>query len=60
MFSYRVAEGIYTDEDIQDPISNIISLLNEKKDRALMQKWGIWLVKIDPERGLKVSLHGRI
>jgi vacuolar protein sorting-associated protein 3 len=55
-----VVEGVYTDEDIKDPISTIISLLNEKRDRALMQKWGIWLVKIDPERGLKVSLHGRI
>lgn len=34
----------------------MIALLTEKKDRALIQHWAIWLTKIDPERGLKVCL----
>lgn len=33
----------------------MVSLLTEKKDRALIQQWGIWMTKRDPERGLKVK-----
>ena len=33
----------------------MINLLTEKRDKALTQRWGIWLTKRDPERGLKVS-----
>jgi hypothetical protein len=32
----------------------MITLLTEKRDKALTQRWGIWLTKIDPEKGLKV------
>lgn len=34
----------------------MITLLTEKKDRALIQEWGVWITKVDPERGLKVSI----
>jgi hypothetical protein len=51
----RLVDGEWTDDDIHDPISNMVTLLNEKRDRALTQKWGIWLTKRDPERGLKVN-----
>ncbi|KAG7448550.1 uncharacterized protein BT62DRAFT_929636 [Guyanagaster necrorhizus] len=50
----KLAEGEWTDEDITDPLSDMIMLLTEKKDRQLTQQWGIWLTKIDPERGLKL------
>jgi len=52
----RVADGEWMDDDIPDPISNIVSLIADKRDRALTQQWGLWLTKRDPERGLKV-LH---
>jgi hypothetical protein len=52
----RLIEGKWTDEDIADPLSQMINLLAEKRDRALTQHWGIWLTKLDPERGLKVSI----
>lgn len=50
----KLVEGQWTDEDIKDPLSEITTLLAEKRDRALTQKWGLWLTRIDPERGLKV------
>lgn len=52
----RIVEGEWSEQDIKDPIDDMITLLTEKKDRALTQKWGIWLTKQDPERGLKVCI----
>lgn len=53
----KLVEGQWTDEDIKDPLSEITTLLAEKRDRALTQKWGLWLTRIDPERGLKVRAY---
>ncbi|KAF5369852.1 hypothetical protein D9758_001393 [Tetrapyrgos nigripes] len=52
----KLVDGEWTEEDIKDPIANIVSLLTEKKDRSLNQKWGLWLTKRDPERGLKLLM----
>ncbi|KAK7047338.1 hypothetical protein VNI00_006569 [Paramarasmius palmivorus] len=54
----KVADGEWLDEDIKDPLSNIISLVTDKRDRTLSQKWGLWLTKRDPERGLKLLMPG--
>ena len=51
----RIAEGEWTDGDITDPLSSMFTFLMEKRDRKLIQQWGIWLTKRDPERALKVS-----
>lgn len=53
---YRLVDGQWTDDDIKDPLSNMLTLLTEKRDRALTKRWGIWLTKRDPERALKVYL----
>ena len=50
----KLADGEWTDADVQDPLTQIFDLLSEKKDRALIQKWIGWLVKKDSERALKV------
>lgn len=50
----RLADGEWSDDDIKDPLSDMVMLLTEKRDRTLTQEWGIWLTKRDPERGLKV------
>jgi len=52
---FRLIEGVWIDEDIKDPLLQMVNLLTEKRDRALTQKWGIWLTKRDPEKGLKVN-----
>ena len=44
------------DERISEPVSGVVELLQEKKDRALTQKWAVWLVKRDPEHGIKVRI----
>lgn len=54
---YRLIEGEWTDEEIVDPLSQMIALLTEKRDRTLTQQWGIWLVKRDADRALKVVCH---
>lgn len=50
----KLVSGEYTDSDIEDPLSRMFVLLNEKKDRSLVQQWGVWLTKQDSERGLKL------
>ncbi|KIM35684.1 hypothetical protein M413DRAFT_326838 [Hebeloma cylindrosporum] len=50
----KIIEGQWSDEDIKDPLSQMITMLTEKRDKALTQRWGIWLTKIDPEKGLKL------
>lgn len=52
----RVADGQWSEEDIYDPLGQMITLLSELKDRELVHKWGLWLVKRVPEAGLKVDV----
>ncbi|KAG7094946.1 hypothetical protein E1B28_005747 [Marasmius oreades] len=52
----KVADGEWIDDDIPDPVSNIVNLVTEKRDRTLAQQWGLWLTKRDPERGLKLLM----
>lgn len=51
----RLVEGEWTDDDIKDPIEEILNLLNNSKNRSLTQKWGLWLTRRDPERGIKAG-----
>jgi hypothetical protein len=50
----RLIDGEWMDTEIKDPVSDMVALLTEKKDRVLICQWGVWLMKRDPERGLKV------
>ncbi|KAI0667249.1 hypothetical protein C8Q78DRAFT_1071980 [Trametes maxima] len=52
----KLVEGEWKDPDIQDPLTHMFDLLNDKKDRALIQRWMPWLVKNDSERALKMLL----
>ncbi|KAG6815680.1 hypothetical protein H0H93_009226, partial [Arthromyces matolae] len=51
-----IIDGEWTDNDIPDPLSDLINLLSEKRDRTLTQHWGLWLIKRDPERGLQLLM----
>ena len=53
---HRVIDGKWVDERISEPVSGVVELLQEKKDRALTQKWAVWLVKRDPGLGIKVRV----
>ncbi|KAL1948770.1 hypothetical protein VTO73DRAFT_10576 [Trametes versicolor] len=52
----RLAGGEWKDPDIPDPLSLMLDLLTNKKDRALIQQWMPWLVKKDSDRALKLLL----
>ncbi|KAF7983156.1 hypothetical protein HWV62_23376 [Athelia sp. TMB] len=51
----KLVDGEWSDDDVDDPLSNMINFLTEKRDRKLTQQWGIWLTKRDPERAMKAS-----
>ena len=55
----RLVTGEIMDEDVPDPLWNMFTYLQERKDRALAQEWGVWLIKWDSERALKVSHTSR-
>ncbi|KAH8085441.1 hypothetical protein BXZ70DRAFT_1045640, partial [Cristinia sonorae] len=50
----RLATGEWVDAEIDDPLSQMFALLSEKRNRPLVQQWGIWLTNRDPERALKL------
>jgi len=52
----KLIDGQWSDDNIKDPKKQMIVLLSEKRDKALTQRWAIWLIKRDPESVLKVNL----
>lgn len=58
---YRLATKEWEDPEVEDPLSKMFAFLSEKKDRNLVQQWGVWLTKQDSERAIKLltSLGGR-
>ena len=50
----RLVDGEWTENDIQDPLGQMMALLSQSRDRGLVQRWGLWLIKRDPAAGLKV------
>jgi hypothetical protein len=39
---------------MHDPLTDMFTFLTEKRDRAMTQRWGVWLTKKDAQRALKV------
>ena len=39
---------------MQDPLSSMVNFLTEKRDKAMVQEWGVWLLKYDNDRAMKV------
>ncbi|KAJ7235454.1 hypothetical protein B0H12DRAFT_1141579 [Mycena haematopus] len=52
----KLVEGEWSDEDIKDPIEDMLQLLGNSKNRVLTQKWGLWLTRRDPERGIRLLM----
>ncbi|KAI5830962.1 hypothetical protein K523DRAFT_415444 [Schizophyllum commune Tattone D] len=55
----KVAEGEYKTDQIQDPLESMMTLLAAQRDRSLTQQWALWMIKRDPERGLKLLMPAR-
>ncbi|KAJ7709853.1 hypothetical protein B0H17DRAFT_1155701 [Mycena rosella] len=52
----KLVEGEWTDDDIPNPADDMFSLLTNSKNRALTQKWGLWLTRRDPDRGIRLLM----
>lgn len=52
--NHRLVTGEVVDEDVHDPLESMFTYLTERKDKNLIQEWGVWLLKWDSERALKV------
>ncbi|KAG2008787.1 hypothetical protein CC2G_014181 [Coprinopsis cinerea AmutBmut pab1-1] len=50
----KIVDGVWTDPDIPDPLLQMVSLLMDKRDKALTHKWGIWLLKRDQEAAIRL------
>ncbi|THH03162.1 hypothetical protein EW145_g6477 [Phellinidium pouzarii] len=52
----KLADGIWSDEHIKDPLVKMIDLLNKTTNRTLVQHWGLWLTQRDVDMGLKLII----
>ncbi|KAF4618694.1 hypothetical protein D9613_009798 [Agrocybe pediades] len=52
----KLIDGEWTDDDIKDPLSQMVNIVTEKRDRALTQRWGLWVTRRNPETGLKLLM----
>ncbi|KAG9013429.1 hypothetical protein FRB90_006050 [Tulasnella sp. 427] len=50
----KVVDGEWKDPALANPLPRIKELLLETKDRVLVQRYGIWLIKHDPEASLRL------
>ncbi|CAK5277401.1 unnamed protein product [Mycena citricolor] len=50
----KIIDNEWTEPDIPDPIGDMLTLLMSSRNRPLIQKWGLWLTRRNPERGLTV------
>ncbi|KAF8632341.1 hypothetical protein AX15_001925 [Amanita polypyramis BW_CC] len=52
----KLIDGEWVDDRMRNPVSDMMDLLQDKKDRALVQKWAIWLIKRDYAQGIKLLM----
>lgn len=52
----RMVDGGLTDPGLPDPLPRVIALLSDCKDRVLIQRYGIWLIRHNPAAALDVSV----
>ncbi|TDL25106.1 hypothetical protein BD410DRAFT_819897 [Rickenella mellea] len=52
----QLADGVWTDEDISNPLERMVELLQKTSNWSLAQQWGIWLVGKDADLGLKLLI----
>ena len=49
----------WSSEQLPDPMSKLLHVLDGAQDRVLLQKWGLWLVRSDAPRGIEVLMSAR-
>lgn len=51
-----MADGIWTDEDVKDPVERMSDLLKRTSNRALVQRWSLWLLTKNADIGISVCI----
>lgn len=47
-------DGEWRDPTVEEPIARITAILQDMKDRVLVERYALWLLKRDPHAGLRV------
>ena len=50
-------EGVYVDDTFDKTPRDVFDLLWKSKERDLVEKWGIWLLRRDRALGLRVPFQ---
>lgn len=50
----RIVDGEYADESFGDGVQRIFDLAWRSKDKPLVEKYGLWMLKHDQSRALRV------
>ena len=50
----RIADGEWRDPTVEEPVARIAAMLQDFTDRALVERHALWLLKRDPDAGLRV------
>lgn len=53
----KVAEGVLVDPSIANPVGEVAALLRGSQDRKFVRRHALWLLKRDPESGLRVRIN---
>lgn len=51
----RVVDGEWRDPTVEEPIARITAMLQNSKDRTLVERHALWLLKRDSGAGLRVK-----
>ena len=50
-----MADGEWRDPTVAEPIARITTILQDLKDRTLVERYALWLLQKDPDAGLRVG-----
>ncbi|EJU00542.1 hypothetical protein DACRYDRAFT_80745 [Dacryopinax primogenitus] len=50
----NVADGVWEEDDIPNPVARVADLVQASRNREVVQKYGLWLLRKSPALGLKL------
>ncbi|KZO91652.1 hypothetical protein CALVIDRAFT_340783 [Calocera viscosa TUFC12733] len=50
----NIADGVWEEDDVPNPIARVAELVQISRNRDVVQKYGLWLLRKDPALGLKL------
>ncbi|KZT59571.1 hypothetical protein CALCODRAFT_493514 [Calocera cornea HHB12733] len=50
----NIVDGVWEEDDVPNPVAKVAELVQASRDRDVVQKYGLWLLRTDPVLGLKL------